>query len=64
MHGNGTYMCPLSVDSHSKVPADPTDQILTVLSELPLTRRVPSLLNATDKTEPEWPVNEHCESAL
>ena len=38
------------------MPADPTDQILTVLSALPLTRRVPSLLNATDKTQPEWPV--------
>ena len=41
------------------MPADPADQILTVLSALPLTRRVPSLLNATDQTEPEWPVREH-----
>jgi len=40
---------PVSVDSHSRVPVEPTDQIFTVLSMLPLAS-LPSLLHATDIT--------------
>jgi hypothetical protein len=42
--------CPLSVDWHSKVPAEPTAHILTVLSQLPDASLVPSLFHATDMT--------------
>jgi len=41
--------CPISVDSHSKVPVEPTDQIFTVSSQL-LLASLPSLLHATDIT--------------
>jgi len=44
-----TYLCSVSVDSHSSVPVEPTDQIFTVLSMLPLAS-LPSLLHATDVT--------------
>ena len=43
-------MCPVRVDSHSKVPDDPTDQIFTVLSLLPLAMNLPSALKQTEKT--------------
>ena len=32
IQGDGTYLCPARVDSHSNVPDDPTDQTLRVLS--------------------------------
>jgi hypothetical protein len=47
--------CPLSVDWHSKVPAEPTDQIRIVLSRLPEASLVPSLFQATDMTRSECP---------
>ena len=50
IQGDGTYLCPVRVDSHSKVPDDPTDQILTVLSLLPLAMNLPSALKQTEKT--------------
>ena len=43
-------MCPVRVDSHSNVPDDPFDQILRVLSPLPLTSKSPSALKQTDLT--------------
>ena len=49
--------CPFSVDSHSKVPAEPTDQTLTVLSQLPVASLLPSLFHATDVTTFECPLN-------
>ena len=50
IQGDGTYLCPVRVDSHSKVPDDPTDQIFTVLSLLPLAMNLPSALKQTEKT--------------
>ncbi len=44
--------CPLTVDWHSKVPAEPTDQTLIVLSLLPVASLVPSLFHATERTLP------------
>ncbi len=44
------FECPLSGDWHSKVPAEPTDQMRTVLSRLPEASLVPSLFQATDDT--------------
>ena len=44
---DGTYLCPARVDSHSNVPDDPTDQTLTVLSELPETSFLPLGSNPT-----------------
>ena len=49
--------CPVSVDSHSKVPAEPNDQTLTVLSQLPVASLLPSLFHATDVTTFECPLN-------
>ena len=47
----GTYLvCPASVDLNSNVPDDPFDQILRVLSSLPLTSKSPSALKQTDLT--------------
>ena len=46
-HRNRVYLCPVSADSHSKVPAEPTDQMRTVLSKLPEASLVPSGENAT-----------------
>jgi len=40
---------PVSVDWHSKVPVESTNQIFTVVSSLPLAS-LPSLLHATDLT--------------
>ena len=48
IQGDGTYLCPVRVDSHSKVPDDPTDQIFTVLSLLPLAMNLPSALKQTE----------------
>ena len=42
--------CPLRVDWQLKVPAESLCQILTVLSQLPLTSMVPSGLHVTDET--------------
>ena len=44
-------------DWHSKVPAETTDQILTVLSILPVASLVPLLFHATDVTGRDWPVS-------
>ena len=41
--------CPLSVDWHSKVPAEPTAQMRTVLSP-PEASLVPSMFQETDST--------------
>ena len=48
--------CPFSVDWHSKVPAEPKDQILTVASQLPVASLLPSLFHATDVTTLECPL--------
>ena len=49
--------CPFIVDSHSKVPAEPTDHIRTVVSSLPEASLVPSLFQATDMTKSQCPFN-------
>ena len=50
VQGDGTYLCPVRVDSHSNGPADPTDQILTVLSSLHETSFLPVGSNPTQLT--------------
>ena len=47
---DGTYLCPVRVDSHSNVPDDPMDQTFRVWSKLPLTSLLPSALKQTDET--------------
>ena len=47
---DGTYLCPVRVDLHSKLPDDPFDQILRVSSSLPLTSKSPSALKQTELT--------------
>jgi hypothetical protein len=42
--------CPVSVDTHSKVSAEPTVHIFTKPSQLPVASMVPSLFQTTDKT--------------
>ena len=42
--------CPLSVDWHSKVSAEPTAHIFTVSSSLPVVSLVPSLFHDTEWT--------------
>jgi hypothetical protein len=44
------HECPVSGDWHSKVPAEPTDQMRIVASTLPEASLVPSLFHATDTT--------------
>jgi hypothetical protein len=44
------YVCPLSVDTHSKVPAEPTAHIFIVVSSLPVASLVPSSFHDTERT--------------
>ena len=50
IQGDGTYLCPARVDSHSNVPDDPTDQTLTVSSLLHETSFLPVGSNPTLQT--------------